>query len=350
MKIIFFLLILFSPLYACAWGFFGHQRINRLAVFTLPPEMLRFYKYHISYLTENSVNPDKRRYAVKGEAPRHYIDVDIYNKFYNDSAVFKIPRYWNQAVEKHTEDTLQAYGIVPWHVNKMRYQLIEAFKQKNIQRILRLSADLGHYIGDANVPLHTTENYNGQLTNQIGIHGLWESRLVELFSDDYDFFVGQAVFLKNPQLSIWESVTNAHLALDSVLKFEKELSNRFPLDKKYAFEERNSILGRTYSLDFSKEYHQKLNGQVERQMRAAIKMVGNFWFTCWVEAGQPDLDGLLNDNWKENEKKEEDLPIEPLPTQARPHEGMGMKIKNCCENNSYLAYYRKNLPKDKNKK
>lgn len=346
MKKIFCFIILMFPFYANAWGFFGHQRINRLAVFTLPPEMLKFYKYHINFITENAVNPDKRRYLVKGEAPRHYIDIDIYNKIYQDSAIFKMPRYWKQAVEKHTEDTLQAYGIVPWHVNKMRYQLVEAFKQKNAIQILKLSADLGHYIADANVPLHTTENYNGQLTNQIGIHGLWESRLVELFSDDYDFFVGQASFLKNPQLAIWESITNAHLALDSVLRFEKELSQNMPLDKKYAFEERNSILGRTYSLDFSKQYHQLLNGQVERQMRAAIKMIGNFWLTCWIEAGQPNLDNLLNQDLKE--KKENEPPIDLPPTQTpRPHEGMGINLKNCCENNTYLAYYKKKIKEKK---
>ena len=31
------------------WGFFGHQRINRIAVFTLPPEMFGFYKEHIEF-------------------------------------------------------------------------------------------------------------------------------------------------------------------------------------------------------------------------------------------------------------------------------------------------------------
>jgi len=61
---------------AHAWGFFGHKRINRMAVFTLPPELVGFYKYHIEYITEHAVDPDKRRYAVEGEAPRHYIDID----------------------------------------------------------------------------------------------------------------------------------------------------------------------------------------------------------------------------------------------------------------------------------
>ncbi|CAM3417004.1 hypothetical protein POKO110462_01785 [Pontibacter korlensis] len=74
-KAILLLLILLLPLNGHTWGFFAHQRINRLAVFALPPEMVGFYKKHIRYITENAVNPDRRRYAVEGEAPRHYIDL-----------------------------------------------------------------------------------------------------------------------------------------------------------------------------------------------------------------------------------------------------------------------------------
>lgn len=139
------------------WGFFAHRQINRLAVFTLPQEMITFYKHHINYITENAVNPDRRRYAVDNEAPRHYIDIDVYG----DSAIYKIPRYWKDAVEQYTEDTLMAYGIVPWQINRMHYQLTDAFKIGDVHAILRVSADLGHYIADGNVPLHTTENYNG---------------------------------------------------------------------------------------------------------------------------------------------------------------------------------------------
>lgn len=340
------ILLLISQNMTTAWGFFAHQRINRLAVYTLPPEMLGFYKYYITYITENAVNPDKRRYAVEGEAPRHYIDVDIYDKMYNDSAVFKMPRYWNEAVAKHTEDTLQAYGIVPWHINRMKYQLTEAFKQKDVLRILRLSADLGHYIGDANVPLHTTENYNGQLTGQYGIHGFWESRLVELYSDNYDFFVGQANYLGKPQLTAWEAVTNAHLALDSVLSFEKKLTAQFSEDKKYTFEERNGQTIKTYSKPFSNAFHKMLNNQVERRMRASVKMVGDFWFTAWVDAGQPDLNELVSENYLkdaekelENEKKE----LEPK-LKSREHEGVALH-QDCCQNNPYLVAYRKKARK-----
>jgi hypothetical protein len=46
---------------------------------------------------------------------------------------------------------------------------------------------------------------------------------------------------------------------------------------------------RVYSRNFSTAYHEMLAGQVEHRMRQSIKMVGDFWFTAWVDAGQPDL-------------------------------------------------------------
>lgn len=303
-----FLLIVFTAILSFSftiWGFFAHQKINRLAVFTLPSEMVGFYKHHIQYITENAVNPDRRRYAVKDEAARHYLDADVYG----DSAVYKLPRYWNDALEQYTEDTLKAYGIVPWHINAVKHWLTDAMRVRDAEAILRLSADLGHYIADANVPLHTTENYNGQLTNQYGIHGFWESRLPELFSEEYDFFVGRAIYLENTQLAAWNAVIQANEALDSVFMFERQLSEKFGEDKKYSFETRGAATVKVYSQPFSNAYHEALDNMVERQMCKAIKMVGDFWYTCWIDAGQPDLKSLIDYELSEEElnKRKEEL-------------------------------------------
>jgi hypothetical protein len=291
------IIFLLSTSFTTKWGFFAHQKINRLAVFTLPSEMIGFYKEHLEFIEKNAVNPDKRRYTNEKEASYHYIDLDEYG----DSALTCLPKTWNKAKEKYTEDTLLSYGIVPWHIYYMKVRLTEAFRERNQFKILRLSADLGHYIADANVPLHTTKNYNGQLTDQHGIHGFWEGRLPELFSTDYDFFVGPATYLDNPQLEAWKAVENAHLALDSVFLFEKQLTKSFGEDRKYVFDNRNNVTVKTYSKSFSRAYHQKLNGQVEKRMKASIKMVGDFWYTCWVDAGQPDLDQLFLKEDKEEE-------------------------------------------------
>lgn len=254
----------------------------------MPPEMIGFYKQHLPYITEQAVAPDKRRYAVPEEGARHFIDLDVYG----DSALQKLPRRWEEALKIIPLDTLQRHGIVPWHINFMQYQLTEAFKQHDLQRILRVSAELGHYLADACVPLHTTRNYNGQFTNQRGIHGLWESRLPELWSQDYDFFLGQAQYLKNPGNTAWEIVARSHAALDSVFSVERQLTQTLPQDKKYSIEERGATTVKVYSRDFSRGYHQGLHGQVERQMRLAVHMVASYWYTAWVNAGQPDLKNL----------------------------------------------------------
>jgi len=352
------------------WGFWGHRRINRMAVFTLPPEMVGFYKKNIEYITEHAVDPDKRRYATKFEAVRHYIDIDHWGKY----PFTGLPRELDEAVMKYAElsmvtttgDTVTArrdtinervvmtfsppgqrylvdyekdyasffkkhlysqyyeenwtldcdtlnqlfglpagsldcskvyaidhfseYGIVPYFLPVIQNQLTEAFIQKNVARILRLSAEIGHYIGDAHVPLHTTENYNGQLTNQIGIHAFWESRIPELFADkQYDFFVGKAVYLDAPSDFFWETVLESHLLVDSVLLIEKRLSEQFPEDKQYCYEERLGRTIRTQCRDYAEAYQQAMSGMVEDRMQKTILAVGSCWYTAWVDAGQPNL-------------------------------------------------------------
>lgn len=285
---------------ANAWGFWGHQRINRIAVFLLPPEMISFYKENIDYITEHAVDPDKRRYAVAEEAPRHYIDLDHYCVLPCDS----MPHRWKDAVAKYSEDTLKAYGIVPWHIQTMMYRLEDAFKAKDKSKILRTSAEIGHYIADSNVPLHTTENYNGQMTNQVGIHGFWESRIPELFGDDYDYFIGKAEFVSRPSDRIWSTIKESHAALDSVFGFEKQLSASFPGDKKYAFDTRGVTTSKMYSEEYTQAYSKMMDGMVERKMRRAIKMVADIWFTCWVNAGSPDLRKLEDRPLTAQEKEE----------------------------------------------
>lgn len=287
------LLIVFLALFCgikSQWGFWAHKRINRLAVFRLPAEMQVFFKKYMDYLSENAVNPDRRRYTVVGEAERHFIDLDVYG----DSALAVLPKRWQAAVQKIGEDSLRKHGIVPWHIQLTALQLTAAFKEKNGARILRISADLGHYIADAHVPLHTTRNYNGQLTGQDGIHGFWESRLPELFAQDYDMWLGPSVYRKDIAHEIWKAVADSHAAMDSVLLFEKQLTEEFKADKKYSFELRNNVLTRMQSREFSEKYHRMLAGQVEKRMRASVQMVSDIWYTCWINAGQPDLGHLAN--------------------------------------------------------
>jgi hypothetical protein len=200
-----------------------------------------------------------------------------------------LPRSYQKAMEKYTKDTLHTYGIVPWNIQWMLRNLTQAFQENNTPRILKYAAEIGHYIGDAHVPLHTTSNYNGQQTNQHGIHGFYESRLPELFSQNYDFFVGKAVYLHKPLDAAWDAVEGSFAGLDSVFLFEKLLHKSFPENQKYSYEAKGNQLQKVYSPNFSESYHKQLDGMVERRMSAAILCVASFWYTAWVNAGQPDF-------------------------------------------------------------
>ena len=289
LKIIVFFLFLSSILYSSIpWGFYAHKRVNRYAVFTLPEELVGFYKKHIDHLTEHAVDADKSRYAIKEEAPRHYIDID----HYGENPFQEMPKKWSDAVEKFSEDTLLAYGIVPWHIQTIYNRLIIAFEEKNINFILKNSADLGHYVSNAHVPLHTTKNYNGQLTNQKGIHAFWESRLPELFADDYDYLVGTAEYQYSVLDVAWQAAESSFNALDSVLGFEKQLAQEFEQDKQYAYVQRGAKTIKVKSADFSAAFHIKLDGMVEKMLRLSISTIGNLWYSAWVDAGQPILEGM----------------------------------------------------------
>ena len=324
-KIVFAITLLLLHSKSYCWGFFGHKKINNYAVFLLPPEMLVLYKANIDFITTHAVDPDMRRNVVAEEAPRHYIDIDYYGKY----PYSELPRKWSDAVAKYSEDTLLANGIVPWHVQVMLKRLTDAFKTKNFTAILKNSADIGHYIADAHVPLHTNSNHNGQLTHQKGIHGFWESRVPELLADkEFDFFIGKAVYIKDPGEYIWARVLESAKEADSVLLFERELTQQFGPDKKYAFENRNNVLVRQYSFAFTIAFNKKLDGMVERRMRLAIFSVASFWYTAWVNAGQPDLKELagqqfseadlkefekLNETWKNGKLKVREHEESPIP-------------------------------------
>jgi hypothetical protein len=300
-RILLLLASLVPALPAHSWGFYGHRSINRYAVFLLPPGLLALYKPHIAYLTDHAVDPDMRRYLVPSEGAHHYIDIDRYGRWPYDS----LPRRWDSAVARYSKDTLQAYGIVPWWVAIMQRRLTEAFKAGDPERILKLSAEIGHYIADAHVPLHASSNHNGQLTGQQGIHGLWESRIPELLAEkEWRFVLGHAAYIPDPQAFIWQRVLESGAAADTVLAAERMLAKRFPPGQRWGWAERKGKLERQFSAAYARAFDKALGGMVERRMQAAIHAVASFWYTAWVDAGQPDVAALSKKPLPDSDKEE----------------------------------------------
>ena len=92
-----------APAPVVEWGFHGHREINSLAIYTLPEGMFGYFKAHADFIRVHAVDPDKRRYSMKGEAERHYIDIDHYCHQTDTAACNPfgfVPRRWKDAVEK----------------------------------------------------------------------------------------------------------------------------------------------------------------------------------------------------------------------------------------------------------
>lgn len=296
-----------------SWGIYGHEHINRAAVLELPPtSLLNFFYNHIDFITQESTVPDLRKYTLKdkSENPRHFIDLENYGTL--DS----LPLTLVDAKKKYEEKFLQENGILPWYIVDMMEKLTKAMKEKRKTEILFIAADLGHYIGDAYMPLHTTANYDGQATNQKGIHSFWESQLPELFGGAYNYNAGQAKYIDNVQQATWNIIASSHQLIETVYTTESDLAKAYEAEKIYAKDKEGNVAKTSYNIkihssEYSKAYHDKLQGMVEKQMRGAITSTTDFWYTAWVNAGKPDLSDLdpkeQTERNKANLKRELDL-------------------------------------------
>lgn len=288
-----------------AWGFYAHKLINEHAIYSLPPPLSIFFKTHYKLIREKAINPDKRCYTDSLEPPRHYIDLDQYESPTADS----IPRYWSKAREKYSEKQLRRHGMVPWQIQITYQQLVQAFIKKDAAQIINKAADLGHYVADAHVPLHTTMNYNGQFTGQVGIHALWESRLPEQFAKQYKLSVGPAVYIKNTQELAWTIVHESNLLVEEVLKIEKDLAKTFPSSLQKGYITRGNVTILTYADAYAQAYHERLTGMVEARLRLSLKRIASLWLSAWVDAGQPTLNIDYQEPPEKTLKKEKETKL-----------------------------------------
>jgi hypothetical protein len=285
-----FLLVSGSVTLAFAWGRWGHKHISRAAVFALPVPMRQFYYNHIDFITEGAVVPDLRRGLLndRNEPPRHYIDVENFKMPVNDLA-----KTTKEAYEKYDSAFLNRNGYLPWYIEDLTQKLTYAFKKRDKSGILFLSAELSHYVADAHMPLHTSNNYNGQLSGQKGIHSLWESALPETFGGSYNFKTPIAKYFDNIPAETFEMIDQSHSLVDTLLAKEKEVRSRFTQDNMYKKDSAGNVVkfynSPVFSNEYEKEFNNELGGMVEHQLQLSIYDVASYWYTAWVNAGKPDL-------------------------------------------------------------
>ena len=258
-----------------SWGFFAHKWINRVAIQGLPDEIRTFFEHHETYLSQHSIDPDLWRNDDPDEQYRHYIDIDMYGTYPFED----LPRSLAAANDKFGEDTVKKRGIATWWVVRIHDRLTKSMREGHADSIIAHAAALGHYVADLHMPLHTVENYDGQLSGNKGIHARFERWMIEEFSDDIEITIEKARDIEDPLTYIFSIVLRSFLLADEVL--EGDTKAKRP-EKAYEKED-----------DFDKEYYAALFSEVgelaDKQMSLAASTLANFWYSAWVKAGKPKL-------------------------------------------------------------
>jgi len=270
------IVILLAPATAGAWGFEAHKFIVARAIDMLPAPIRPFFEANRAFIVERAIDPDLWRNAgFTQEPPNHFLDFDAYGPY-----PFKdLPREYDEALKRHGIDKLTQNGLLPWRTHEIAGRLIRGFESlsKNgpyAQSDIRFfSAIIGHYVGDAHVPLHAVLNYNGQLTGQSGIHSRWEEELFVRYESQLVIKPGPLISISNERDFVFDTLLeSSQLAGDVLAADKKAIGNRDVYDDAYfatLFAETRPIL--------------------EKRLSDAIRGVASVITSAWEHAGKPQL-------------------------------------------------------------
>ena len=264
-----------------AWGMDVHRLITKRAIEGLPSELKAFYLAKADFIVEHSVDPDLWRTAelstrFGNEDPNHFLDYDGFN----EPAPFKgVPRDWDAVVQKYGADLANKNGRLPWRAEEMFGKLTAAFKDLErggfaADNIRYLSAVMAHYVEDGHQPFHAVTNYDGQLTNQRGIHGRFETDLV----------LRNKATLKLTPVVIKPIVDIKTFFFDTLLDSQSMAADILAADKKAA--ETREFYDDAYFADLAK------NGALtiaEKRFSDAASGVASVWMAAWEKAGKPKM-------------------------------------------------------------
>lgn len=236
------------------------------AVRLLPTQLQDFYWANRDVLQELSIEADLRKDWDRTEGPKHYIDLEHY-------ASDHLPRLAAQAMRELGMEKLSKSGWVPWNTQLVYARLVESMRSGDYPAILRLSGDISHYVADAHIPLHTTENYDGWTSGDTGIHSRFESRLVEQFPEVLPFEPRPAAQIVDVPARLWAIVLASSMSVSAVIR----------ADRQNAYEDR-ALDG--YSIVSARQTHGLI---AARRMNDSAHEVASFWYTAWVDAGRPRL-------------------------------------------------------------
>ncbi len=244
------------------WGWNSHRFINDAAVDHLP-ESMSFFQDHRDYLSQHSVDPD----TDDDPGYYHYIDIDYYPEFFTGT----LPHQWQDMIDLYGQIIMEDNGLVPWVIEWWLTDMTALMEAGNWDEVWQVAAELGHYVGDSHQALHLTLNYNGQLTNNYGIHSRYETQMINPHLEE--------VVVADSVAGYWES------PIDSIFGYIEEI---FPLvDLIMEADDRAYDMDSNYGEDYYSLMWEDLGDTTIWSLNRAAVDLASIWYTAWVNAGSP---------------------------------------------------------------
>ncbi len=266
-----------------AWGMDVHRLITRRAIDGLPADVKPFFMARADFITEHSVDPDLWRVPdlsgrLGNEDPNHFLDFDGFG----EPAPFAgVPREWDAVVKKYGADLANKNGRLPWRTEEIFNKMVGAFGDMQrgtpsyaADNVRYLAAVLAHYVEDAHVPFHAVVSYDGQATNQRGIHSRFESDLV--LRNKAALTLTPVVITPVPDIRAF--------IFDALIADQPYVATVLAADKKAAAG--RELYDDAYFADFAKNGGL---GVAEQRLGAASSAVASVWIAAWDKAGKPKL-------------------------------------------------------------
>ncbi|MBV6478261.1 MAG: hypothetical protein HGGPFJEG_01011 [Ignavibacteria bacterium] len=219
-------------------------------------------------LAAHSSDADYRRNTDTNEAARHYIDIDNYPEF---NSTGRIPQSLDSLIAIHGISFVYDNGILPFSIIATTDSVKKYFQLHNFQKAMLHAADLGHYIGDGHQPLHITRNYDGQYTNQNGVHSRYETQLINRDSAYITYNFENAVYVSNINQFVFNFLYNNYIYVDSVLKYDSIAH----------------AIAQNYNTNYYQLYWQLAGNFTKILFNNASHFIASLIYTSWVNAGSP---------------------------------------------------------------
>lgn len=252
-----------------AWGPGAHRLVNNWAVSTVPPAMRPFFEANRTFMVDHANDPDDWIKKDPFERYRHFIYLDKYGLF----PYIELPYSYKEAVAKYGGRRLSHNGILPWRIGEYSLRLTNDFKVQNWDDVKLDAAVLAYYVADAHDPLSTTQNYDGQLTEQQGLSVRWGTSLFDRYTNFFMFRAAEAGKVDDPTAYGFSMVLEANTWVDRILWAD--------------------WMSRAGLSDYTDEYFDRFYTQIGptamQEVNAAAHDAGSYWYSAWLNAGQPAL-------------------------------------------------------------